>query len=343
MDDQHFNVLVQIVSLGTIRHLLLDRNPMISELNYPSLIAEDSSLRILSLRGNNITDPGAKALAYALKQNRSLLSLNLFDNRIQKTGAEAIGESLRVNTVLQCLSLAKNYLGDEGLEVLCRGLLNFVLSPEEVQSRKKQQSDIERIKSDMDEESKKRGARKGLSSATKLVEKEKKANSGLKVSGTKKPEPPSQRPTKSPEDPKIKKLVQNSDDKKGVKKPATATGKSKKAKENYKDDLEDLLDVSQIEPMFEANSQWYILGNRSLNSVDVSWNGITEMGLKFLYDVVMEQDQTAEQSPDGMLGLFRVGLLVNNINAAQCYFGRLTNVASTPITVTVKKPVLRAS
>jgi hypothetical protein len=63
-------------------------------------------------------------------------------------------------------------------------------------------------------------------------------------------------------------------------------------------------------PIFEVNGQWYMVGNRTLNSLNVSSNGITDGGLKALIDVVMEQEAAADQAPEGLLGLFRVILHV---------------------------------
>lgn len=62
--------------------------------------------------------------------------------------------------------------------------------------------------------------------------------------------------------------------------------------------------------MFEVNNQWYVLGNRSLNSLNVSANDITELGLKNLLNLIIEQDSTSEQAAEGSLGLFRVNLSV---------------------------------
>ena len=92
LNDQHFQLLSQMVSVGNIRHLELDQNPLISESLYSQLLTDESFLHVLSLRGNNITDNGAKAIANALRTNRVLLSLNLFDNKIQKGAAEAFSE-----------------------------------------------------------------------------------------------------------------------------------------------------------------------------------------------------------------------------------------------------------
>jgi hypothetical protein len=62
--------------------------------------------------------------------------------------------------------------------------------------------------------------------------------------------------------------------------------------------------------MFEVNNQWYVLGNRSLNSLNVSANDITELGLKNLLTLITEQDSTSEQATEGSLGLFRIVLSV---------------------------------
>jgi hypothetical protein len=50
----------------------------------------------------------------------------------------------------------------------------------------------------------------------------------------------------------------------------------------------------------------YVLGNRSLNSLNILQNGISDEGLKHLLDAVHEQDATAEHLPEGMVGLYRV-------------------------------------
>ena len=46
----------------------------------------------MSARSNNIGDAGAKAIAAALKLNRTLTVLNLWDNNIHRDGAEAIAD-----------------------------------------------------------------------------------------------------------------------------------------------------------------------------------------------------------------------------------------------------------
>lgn len=62
--------------------------------------------------------------------------------------------------------------------------------------------------------------------------------------------------------------------------------------------------------MFEYNYHWYILGNRTLNNLNVCHNRITDTGVKYIFDAIAEQEQTAENSPEGSLGLFRMNLMV---------------------------------
>jgi hypothetical protein len=58
--------------------------------------------------------------------------------------------------------------------------------------------------------------------------------------------------------------------------------------------------------MFEVNNQWYILGNRTLNSLNVASNGITEAGVRHLLQLIADQEHVSDQTPEGLLGLFRV-------------------------------------
>lgn len=120
---------------GAIRQIAIDQNPLIPESLYSTLIGEESCIRTLSLRANNITDVGAKLIANALKTNHVLVALDLFENKIQRFGAESFGEVINVthlrlsNTTLhyryqseltQSLSLGKNTIGDDGVRWLTK-------------------------------------------------------------------------------------------------------------------------------------------------------------------------------------------------------------------------------
>nr|KAJ3422336.1 Leucine-rich repeat-containing protein 71 [Polyrhizophydium stewartii] len=263
--QSHFSVLQSTASSLNIRTLFIDQNPQIPELLYANLLGEESVIKTLSLRGNNLTDAGVKLIAAALKTNRMLTNLNLWDNCITREGAEALAE---------------------------------------------------------DANPKKKG-RSGRGASAKQAEEKKddKNKRSSKVPGKKGVESvPSSRPIKTPEDAKNKKQQAQSatsDDKKGKdKKSALASKGGKKMKvEDAKEDADDAGDsLNGIEPMFESNGQWYILGNRMLNSLNLSHNGITAIGLKALLDAVLDQEATNEQTPDGMLGIFRISLQHNPID-----------------------------
>lgn len=72
--------------------MFIDQNPGITETLFAGFIGEDSNIKTFSARSNSISDAGAKAIAAALKVNRSLTILNLWDNRIRRDGAEAIAD-----------------------------------------------------------------------------------------------------------------------------------------------------------------------------------------------------------------------------------------------------------
>lgn len=60
---------------------------------------------------NNFGPQGAKAIAKALKTNKTLCVLGFGYNNIQDEGAEAQADALKVNTTLNLLRLAENGLG----------------------------------------------------------------------------------------------------------------------------------------------------------------------------------------------------------------------------------------
>ncbi|KAI8904368.1 hypothetical protein EDD86DRAFT_213233 [Gorgonomyces haynaldii] len=310
LTGEHFTLLTNLVERSGIRHLTLDQNPLIPEVLYCNLIlSEDSAIKNLVLRGNKITDIGCRLLGQALKSNRTLTNLNLFDNKIGFEGAEALAEGLKLNTVLQSLSLAKNNIKDDGVVLLAKALSNIALSAEEVQQRKKLLMEMDKKHELEDDATKKKGrpGRGGSAKATEDKKDPKKQAQNAKPQPTKKQEPPRVQ-QKTPDDQKNKK-----DDKKPKDKKSVQNLKGKKGKpEEVKDEQEEV-DIVAADPMFEVNGQSYVLGNRSLNSLNLSCNSITEQGVKALLEVVLEQEATADQLPEGLLGIFRIVLQYNPI------------------------------
>ncbi|KAG5458119.1 MAG: hypothetical protein BJ554DRAFT_1722, partial [Olpidium bornovanus] len=83
LEEAQIAALCQLIAGSNVRSLCLDRNPLPQESDHvwAQLLAEDSLLRVLSLRGNRISDSGAAHLGNALKANKSLTMLNLWDNK----------------------------------------------------------------------------------------------------------------------------------------------------------------------------------------------------------------------------------------------------------------------
>ncbi len=75
----------------TIKQLNLDQNPDIPEMMYGDLfIIENSGMKQLSLRMNNIGDVGAKSISTTIKKNKTLKWLDLSMNHIGKEGVLAL-------------------------------------------------------------------------------------------------------------------------------------------------------------------------------------------------------------------------------------------------------------
>lgn len=80
------------------------------------------SLATLDLRGNDMRDAGASAVADALATNDRLLQLFLGWNGIGPEGARSIARALTGNTTLRRLGIEANLLGAEGAEAIFTSL-----------------------------------------------------------------------------------------------------------------------------------------------------------------------------------------------------------------------------
>ncbi|KAJ3328328.1 Leucine-rich repeat-containing protein 71 [Blyttiomyces sp. JEL0837] len=304
LEESHFSLLLSTILSSNVKSLSVDQNPGIPQHLFAYLVTDDSSLKHLSLRMNNITDAGAKALAGALKTNRGLISLNLWDNRIGKEGAADFAEVLS----------------------------NYALTHDELVSRRKMLADLEKQRREQEEDpivKKAKGrintghGRNSSASAKKseetLIKKEpppdaKSAKKAPAKPPGKKEPPPSQKktpevanaPSTAPAGKKgppatASSLAPPDDKKQGKDKKGANAVKGKKGKvEETREEVEESTDVtSNMEPMFEHNGQWFVLGNRTLNSINLSQNGISEDGLKSFLDAVTEQEKSAENVTDG--------------------------------------------
>jgi hypothetical protein len=94
--------------------------------------------------------------------------------------------------------------------------------------------------------------------------------------------------------------------------------KSANKKKNKDDELD-------CEPMFESNGVYYILGNRTLNCLNLCSNKISDTGIKYLLDAATEQELTSTDGAD-LIGIFRIILQFNNISADSTNLSQLNTV-----------------
>ncbi|KAI8923152.1 hypothetical protein BC831DRAFT_472407 [Entophlyctis helioformis] len=293
LTEAHVNLLASTISAVSIRTLAIDQNPLVPESFYATFLGEDSMIKSLSLRGNGIPITAPK-------------------------GADSLAEALRFNPVLQSLSVGKNSIGNDGATAFAKVLSNYALTQDELQVRRKQLAEIDRLRHDMEDDaaSKKKG-RVGRGASAKQAcrgEKGRQEQAWAKGAGQEGRRGCTATASRQdPEDAKNKKQQAQgavADDKKGKDKKGVLTAKgNKKGKvEDTKEDVEEGADTANgVEPMFESNGQWYILGNRALNSLNLTHNGA-------LLDAVLDQEATNDQAPDGMLGIFRISLQHNPVD-----------------------------
>ncbi|KAJ3225480.1 Leucine-rich repeat-containing protein 71 [Clydaea vesicula] len=352
LDDTHFHQLVAVLSLTNIKNLSLDQNPSINESNYHLLLNEDSQLKSLSLRSNFITDIGCKLISNCLKINRNLNSLNLWNNKIGKEGADSIAEALKVNQSLFSLSLGRNLVGDDGIVSLCKEastgkkIRNARLqTPSQLaalrkpSARPKDQEDPQQATLQTKNGSKPEGndsqntTKKGQK-LTKKEELEKKKlesapNNNKDTGNTGNKKPNVQNKKNSPLAGGLGVIAGGSkEDLKNIgkdKKSGKDKGKGGKVKQDeVKEDVEEVAnDVGTMEPMFELNGQYFIIGNRSLNNLNLEKNNLRVNSLKLIMDVLKEQELSQE------IGLFRISLKDNNFEKENQLYIQIQNSLST--------------
>ena len=83
-------------------------------------LKNNTNLRGLSLRGNEISDEGAKAIGELLKGTNFLKRLDLSKNCIGFVGACAISKGLARNRTLRSLNLSSNRIDNGGAELICK-------------------------------------------------------------------------------------------------------------------------------------------------------------------------------------------------------------------------------
>ncbi|XP_040909678.1 leucine-rich repeat-containing protein 71, partial [Toxotes jaculatrix] len=290
--------LMNTISLcSNLRVVTLEGNPLPGQ-SYHHLLSEDSILTHLSLRNNRIGDESARligsALSTARSSNKNLMSLNLAFNSIGDAGAAHIAQGLRLNCALLFLSLSNNQIGDSGAAHLAAILGEFALTHEEVVERRKLL--LEKTQSSspkVDSDGTPADQLPSVPSSTSLsISKGENKSNAKKKEASKKDE----KPAANKENPKSNK--KSSD----VKAPQSKGGKSG-AKEKQLTAQEVQLSTPLIEPaelveignpLLDQSPQYrdgqlFLPGNRTLTSLNLTGNRITEKSLPlFLTSLKMQ-------------------------------------------------------
>ncbi len=120
LHDANIDVLVDVIQKTTELHSLnlWGNRIALADDRLTDAIAENSTIRVLSLGSNSIESEGAKRLAAALKVNTSIVELHLGDNRIADEGAAHLADALASNGTIGILGAYGNGIGDDGAKSL---------------------------------------------------------------------------------------------------------------------------------------------------------------------------------------------------------------------------------
>ncbi|KAJ3140902.1 hypothetical protein HK100_008441 [Physocladia obscura] len=334
-----------------IKHLSLRMNRItdVGAKMIASTLKINRTMQSLNLFMNCIGKDGAADFADALKFNQTLTSLSLAKNNIGDEGISALAKMLSNFSLLHDeLSARKKAVAD--LDRLRRELEddpmikkaklrggNSSLGRNQV-GKKSEENLSKNNASTLDSKSVKKGGPVatgggaggassgvggggGSSGATKAVAPGKAA---LPANNKKTPEAAAPPPAgkKGAPPPATPAPAQDKGgggkDKKGVAVAAVGNAKGvsgKKGKiEEAKEEVDDSNEISSSnEPLFEHNGQYFLIGNRTLNNLNLRQNGITETGVRLLLDMISEQELSAENTPEGMSGIFRIALHVSKL------------------------------
>ncbi|RUS84468.1 hypothetical protein EGW08_007764 [Elysia chlorotica] len=334
---------------ANLKNVILDGNT-IEEENWYELIGEESLVQHLSLRHCKITNKGAAALGRCLgsakKANTKLVSLNLTGNFIEDAGAEALAGGLRMNRTLMSLTLTSNYIGDKGVARIAEALSRFPLTHEEVVERRRLMSDRgspDRNKSPPPSrraESKDRpGSVRSMTTQDKTKQKpsakkkEVKGRDAKEDTKTLKKEKEDTRAGGKRGSVVLKSAIKLIAHASVTADAAKTLGKTKeKKKDKGKSSIheaENMDGQDQINPLLEAtdliDGHSWIAGNRTLISLNLSRNAISEEGLSYLLKAIQYQTTLTLDNRSGGTGLMRLVVNKNKVRPDSEVFIKLND------------------
>ncbi|XP_065430274.1 leucine-rich repeat-containing protein 71 isoform X3 [Chrysemys picta bellii] len=333
-----FSLIAILPNCPTLKTLTLEGNPL-AEGSFYRLIGEESTtvqpdlignshqrpcrLAHVSLRNNNIGDADAKLIGQALStlksSNKSLVSLTLSFNHISDLGAGYIAEVLGpfALTHTEVVERRRLLLEKESQERSRSPLRHADAKSSERPSSLVSNTTIDKLQASKQS----RSASKKKEPLRKEEKGQASAAGGGGVGGG-----PGFVPAKKEDTKQAKKMVSTPEQKvvrgKGAKSGA-------KEKRSLPLELEVMEPTEIVNPLLEQaehrDGKVFLPGNRVLINLNLTWNQITEQGLK-AFLAAMESQQQASKATAGVkwqMGLLRLSLGKNRFPAESKTFARL--------------------
>ncbi|XP_075248491.1 leucine-rich repeat-containing protein 71-like isoform X2 [Convolutriloba macropyga] len=366
LTDSTLEVLGSLVQeCANLKTLNVEGSPVYGEEWHRLIMGENNKVWNLSLRNNRITDLGAKYLGYALgtprDQNQTLVKLNLAFNSITGQGVQHLTDGLRMNRCLLVLDLSSNQIGDEGARSLADVMSTFKLTHEEVVERRirmRDQLSPERSgKSPPSSRKTDRPNSKGTAlSDKKGADKKGAAGGGAAGGGAKGGKGAGggkDAPADKKDDKKAAKGGQdagaNANAAKGKKAsnpppvqvdPKAAVGKQQRGGkttpkgprgfsqgENENSDNYEQKHPLDDEVIYEDGDLWLKIANRSIISLNLNRNKVSEKGAYELLRAMKYQSRIHTQGPkNAPVGLMRLSLSSNLVDENHSYMRHLNAI-----------------
>ena len=87
-------------------------------------IKDNKTITKIDISCNDIKDEGSIAIAQALQTNKTITEIKLSNNNIGVRGAEAIADALKINKIIKVLYLTNNNIQDAGAKAFAETLRN---------------------------------------------------------------------------------------------------------------------------------------------------------------------------------------------------------------------------
>lgn len=300
LNANHIEALTEFLfPYDNITDISLNGNPN-EEQNF-HLIVMKPGLQHVSFKCCQLDDVGAKNISSILSnfENQTVLTLNLAYNHITDEGAEGFADMLRANRTLIYLNLADNYITDLGCILIVNVLQKFPLTHEEIVRRRRK--NMERLRKSTINEMRRSSLRSRGSSDMKIDQSVKmgKKQSGSSLTNKR----------------KGRKKSVASDVVTLQSKESNASNKKRKSADSA---LQRITVYSIDMPVdnhpfmtecYPENKEIYCIGNLTLTHLNLSYNRITNEGMKAIIAMI-EYQKSLEDISKGLRKLLIEGNLI---------------------------------